>query len=86
MGRIYGRDLAKKWDVPVSHALYHVDGLWYQHLTEFPGGLFDQNGFVIFRTREEYMASPYLRITERVKVPQGISAIPGYTRVVPSKG
>lgn len=37
-----------------KHGLYREDGKWYHHLMDFPGVLFDINGFVMFNTKEDY--------------------------------
>lgn len=76
-----GRSLNKAWGVNAQHALYREDGKWYHHLQQFPGALFDSNGYVLFRTRDEYLNSPYLDHGQHLNIPSGISAIPGYVRV-----
>jgi hypothetical protein len=76
-----GRELADRWGVDVKHALFHRGGTFYMHLREFPGALFDPNGYVVFKTEEEFLSSPYLRLYEtRLNVSSGISSIPGYVR------
>ena len=74
----YGRDLNRVWGVGAQHALYHKDGTYYNHLTSFPGALFDQRGYVVFKTEEDYLQSPYLRHGVQLNVPGGISSLPGY--------
>ena len=74
----YGRDLNRRWAVGAQHALYHKDGTFYNHLTSFPGALFDPKGYVLFKTEERYLNSPHLRIGVQVHVKGGISSIPGY--------
>lgn len=76
-----GKDLNKIWNVGARHARYHEDGNWYHQLTDFPGVLFDANGFVVFETEESYIESPYLQIKQDLHVPGGISSIPNYVRV-----
>jgi hypothetical protein len=73
-----GDRLNKQWNVGAEHALYHKDGHWYMPLDRFPGAYFDPGGYILFRSREEYLTCKYLRIGERVNVPEGISKIPGY--------
>lgn len=47
--------------------------------------LFDRSGYILFQTEEEFRKCPYLSIGKDVSVPKpGISAIPGYVRVVGS--
>jgi uncharacterized DUF497 family protein len=66
-----------------AHALYIHDGHWYHPLKRFPGALFDRSGYILFRTEEEFRECRYLSIGKDVSVPKpGISAIPGYVRVV----
>jgi 5-methylcytosine-specific restriction protein A len=40
-----GKELNRLWKVNAKHALYREDGRWYHQLQEFPGVLFDANGF-----------------------------------------
>jgi 5-methylcytosine-specific restriction protein A len=80
-----GAYLNDLWKVGAVHALYIHDGHWYHHLKRFPGALFDRNGYVVFKTEQEFLISPHLNIKKQVSIPKpGISAIPGYVRVVPS--
>jgi hypothetical protein len=76
-----GKLLARLWKVDVVHALYHQDGKWYNHLRDFPGALFDPNGYVIFNTEREYKESPYLQHGMELHVPEGIYSMPGYKRM-----
>ena len=75
-----GRQLNMEWEVGASHALYHKEGSYYNHLQYFPGALFDPNGFVRFETEEEYRKSPYLQHGQQLHVAGGISSMPGYVR------
>ncbi|MBN1862396.1 MAG: hypothetical protein JW790_01985 [Dehalococcoidales bacterium] len=79
--RLSGKYLARQWRVNVVHALYHKDGSWYNHLRDFPGALFDPNGYVIFNTEREYRDCPYLQHGQELHAIGGISSIPGYRRV-----
>lgn len=79
--RVTGKQLNELWNVHAAHALYREDGTWYHHLAAFPGALFDRNGYVVFRSREEYERSPYLRHAQDLHVPTGIAAMPNYVRV-----
>lgn len=76
-----GKYLNMLWGVKAKHALYREDGKWYHQLKEFPGALFDANGYVVFETEEEFLESPYLQIGQDVHLTDGISAIPNYIRV-----
>jgi hypothetical protein len=76
-----GRALNAEWQVDARHALYHKDGTWYTHLRQFPGALFDPNGYVMFQTEAEYNNSPGLQHGVQLAVPNGIASLPGYVRV-----
>jgi hypothetical protein len=79
--RLDGKYFRELWKVNVDQALYHHDGTWYENLQHFPGALFDINGYVIFRTEEEYNDCTYLHIGQQLNVPNGISSIPRYKRM-----
>jgi hypothetical protein len=79
--QLTGRQLNDLWRVGARHALYHHEGRWYHQLRDFPGALFDYNGYVLFKTREEYIRAPQLRITQDVYVPDSISSISTYVRM-----
>jgi 5-methylcytosine-specific restriction enzyme A len=76
-----GKHLNELWSVGAKHALYREDGKWYHNLKEFPGALFDANGYVIFETEKNYLESPYLQIQQDLHVINGISAMPNYIRI-----
>jgi len=79
--QITGKYLKELWKVDVVHALYHQDGTFFENLREFPGALFDSNGYVVFNTEQEYNACSYLDIGQKLNVHNGISSIPGYKRM-----
>src|SRR5579871_2142363 len=72
--------LNKLWGINARHALYRATGDWYHHLTEFPGVLIDENGYILFETQEAYRTCRYLQLGKEVSVPKGISMTPGYVR------
>lgn len=76
-----GRGLNRKWNVNARHALYHKDGTWYEVLKHFPGALFDPDGYVFFKTEEEYKRSPHLRVALKTNVRNSIKSIPGYRKM-----
>lgn len=76
-----GKILNRRWKVNANHALYRKTGDWYHKLTKFPGVLFDENGYVVFETKEEFLDCQFLIIKQDVNVPKGISAIPSYIKV-----
>jgi 5-methylcytosine-specific restriction protein A len=77
---INGKYLNELWNVGAKHALYREDGKWYHNLIDFPGALFDINGYIVFKTEQDYLESPYLQIQQDLHVINGISSIQGYIR------
>jgi hypothetical protein len=73
--------LNAEWNVNAKHALYHKHGRFYMHLLNFPGALFDPNGYVLFKTEDQFRRSPHVRHGKRIDVPNGIASMPGYVRV-----
>ena len=85
--RTNGAYLNELWNVGAAHALYIHDGHWYHPLKRFPGALFDLNGYVLFKTQEEFSAFRHGKIEKDFALPPpGISALPDYVRVVPDGG
>jgi len=76
-----GRQLNVEWKVGANHALFHKDGTYYNHLQSFPGALFDVDGYVLFRSEDQYRKSQYLQHGKQLHVPGGIESIPGYVRM-----
>lgn len=62
------------------HFLYSKTGSWYNHLKDFPGVLYDVNGYIIFRTEKEYLNNNLLRHGKELNIPEGISKIRGYVK------
>jgi hypothetical protein len=79
--RVNGEILNKEWKVGARHALYHKDGTFYENLERFPGALFDPDGYILFKTEEDYRHCKYFIITEKTNAHRGIHSIPGYIRV-----
>ena len=52
--QLSGKSLAKRWRVSSNQALYHQGGTFYNNLKDFPGTLFDPEGYITFRTKEKY--------------------------------
>ena len=75
-----GVRLNEEWKVGARHALYHRDGFFYENLEYFPGALFDPNGYVLFKSKEDYLNCPYLQIGVKTNVPKRIASMPGYVR------
>ncbi|MFW6145587.1 MAG: HNH endonuclease [bacterium] len=77
-----GKRLNREWKINAEHALYRKTGKEYDNLKRFPGALLDENGFVLFATKQEYEQCPYLHIEKKVYVPNGINKMPNYQRGV----
>lgn len=76
-----GKLLNDLWNVGAKHALYRKDGKWYHKLTEFPGALFDANGYIVFKSEKDYRENDHLQIKQDLHIANGISSIPGYIRI-----
>jgi hypothetical protein len=76
-----GANLMKQWSIPAFQVRYHKDGTFYMPMDKFPAALCDPNGYILFKTEEEYENSSFIEIGSRVNVRQGISRIPGYKRM-----
>jgi hypothetical protein len=66
-----GDELIQRWRIPAVQARYHKDGTWSMPLERFPGALCDPNGYVLFRDRADYEASPFLEIGKRMNTRGG---------------
>jgi len=74
--------LKKEWNVDVKHQLYSETGTAYERLRDFPGALFDKNGYIVFETAQEYVSCPTISFRKKVSIHNGgISNIPGYRNV-----
>ena len=81
-----GPRLNEQWQVGAVQSRYHEYGYWYATLTRFPAALFDASGYVVFANKTEYQTSPHLQIGKQIGVSRpGISAIPGYVRMLDAK-
>lgn len=85
--RTTGKRLALEWGVDTRHALYHREGTWYHLPKIFPAHLFDPNGYLEFKTLEDYRI--FVVSEERTKeyaeknilsVASGISASKSYNK------
>ena len=78
---ITAKKLCTEHGLDAEHCLYRADGKWYHVLKQFPGILFDINGFIRFSNYKEFSDCAGMRIypdTDQVVAPEGISSIPGY--------
>lgn len=76
-----GKRLNVIWGVGALHALYNANGKWYHPLKFFPGAFFDSNGYILFKTKEEYRSCKYLNFGKDVNIPESISSIPEYVQI-----
>ncbi|HBL16386.1 MAG TPA: hypothetical protein DD417_06415 [Elusimicrobia bacterium] len=76
------KTLSARWGVQAKHVLYHKDGTWYHGLKDFPGALFDADGYILFETEEEFRRCAAVRPMPSgdLWVDDGISSISGYVR------
>jgi len=75
-----GKALNREWGVGAQCARYHGDGTFFEHLTAFPGALFDRGGYVVFQTEADYLSAPGLQHGQKLNVHDGICKVPGYVR------
>jgi hypothetical protein len=73
-----GRHINARHKLRAKHALYHVDGSFYEQLEEFPGFLADPRGYVWYDDEQEFAADPHLDIQEKVHVPNALANHPRY--------
>lgn len=74
--------LKQAWGVPAEQVRYSDDGHWYASLVRFPAALFDPYGYVYFATEADYRSAP-MSIGKQISIRKpGISAMPGYVRMV----
>lgn len=73
-----GKELNNILNIRAKHALYRKDGSWYHHLNDFPGVLFDSNGYLIFNSESNYLNHTKLQHSQDLHIKGGISSIDGY--------
>jgi len=76
-----GDNLKRVWNIPAVQVRYHKDGTFFMPVDKFPAALCDPNGYVLFKTKEEYEKSSYLELGNRLNVRHGIWRIPGYIKM-----
>lgn len=77
---ITGKKINSILNIDAIHALYREDGKWYHHLKDFPGVLFDRNGYIVFKSREEYVNNNQLQHGQDLHIREGICTISGYQK------
>jgi len=76
-----GENLKKVWNIPAEQVRYHKDGTFFMPVDKFPAALCDPDGYILFKTQQEYEKSSFLEIGKRVNVRRGISSISGYVKM-----
>ena len=82
--RLTAKVFIERWRVPVVQGRYHQGGTFFMNLTEFPGALFDPDGYAVFETEDEYHDCDGVSVgDEKTNVSKpGIRALPQYKRMV----
>jgi hypothetical protein len=65
MSKTTGKRLARDHGLSFRHALYRESGDWYHILNEFPGALFDREGYVAFNNKAEY--DQFIKLANRLE-------------------
>ena len=76
--------LNESWAVGAVQVRYRETGDWYASLKRFPAALFDSQGYILFPTEDALRSTQQIHIGKQISVPVGISALPGYVRMVAS--
>lgn len=74
------------YKIGAAHALYRANGYWYHALKAFPGVLFDNKRYVLFKTKKEYLNCPYIKHgpdTNTIHVLPNVASVPGYVPLDP---
>jgi hypothetical protein len=75
------RQLVRQEGLDVRKAYYHWEGTWFQRVHEFPAALFDQYGYVVLKSRTEYLNHPKIGGSEKTNIPDGIASFENYTKM-----
>jgi hypothetical protein len=75
-----GRQINVRYKLGGKHALYHKDGTFFEKLKDFPGFLADTDGYVWYRTEEDFVNDSYLDIRDKVNVRGKLANHPAYTK------
>ena len=81
-----GKQFNQRWKVRARHALYNKEGRFFMMLERFPGALFDPNGYLLFRTKDDFEAfcqRPGVSACKRLNIDGGIASHPDYISVRP---
>jgi hypothetical protein len=75
-----GENLKRVSNIPAIHVRYHKDGTFFMPVDKFPAAFCDPNGYILFKTKEEYEKSQFLDIGDRINIGRGVWKIPGYIK------
>jgi 5-methylcytosine-specific restriction protein A len=75
-----GRRINARYKLGAKHALYHIDGTFFERLERFPGFLADAGGYVWYSGEEEFLTDPFLEIGDKVNVHGELANHPRYKR------
>ena len=75
-----GNQLNNRLGLNAQSARYRETGDWYHPLANFPGILFDVNGYLIFETIEDYENNPEIQYGQDIHIPDGISSFDNYVQ------
>lgn len=75
-----GRRINARYKLGAKHALYHIDGTFFEKLERFPGFLADAHGYVWYPTEEDFVSDSHLDIQDKVNVRGKLAHHPQYKR------
>jgi 5-methylcytosine-specific restriction protein A len=87
MKKITGKWLNKKYGIGASQARYRENGVWYHPLKDFPGALFDGDGYVLFSSEAEYLGAATIKHgpdPNHIHAIDGIAKANGYVALHPA--
>jgi len=58
--------LKTAWKVEAVQARYRDTGDWYAMLEDFPAALFDKEGYILFSSKQDLEACPYLNLKKHI--------------------
>lgn len=67
-----GKQLIRMHDLPVRQLRYHKDGTFFERLNQFPGGLGDSEGYVLYDSELDIETDAEVSVGQKVNVHQGI--------------
>jgi hypothetical protein len=73
-----GRRINVRYRLGAKHALYHIDGTFFERLERFPGFLADAGGYVWYPNENTFLNDPLLDISDKVHVRGELAEHPQY--------